>query len=369
MFTFPADPQATFDERAPQFAAWGIPRDLIARARADIHDMWGTGPGGWVPVWASHAERAERDGAWLRAALLWGAARFPSLATEERQAALERQLAAYRRVRFPVRFERRVLEVPYGDGATPVPVHLFERNHGRRRGILVLSGGVDTWKVELHRLAVTTARATGLLVAALDMPGTGESRVPLDRDGDRVLAGVVAALRETYAAPIGFLGLSFGGHWAAKLAMLGDVDAAVDIGGPTGLADEPVDVLNLPYGMAGIVGNAMGLDALPAPDEVPKLLERFSLRRLAERPGTTPLLAANGAHDQYIPRGDTTGLARRPHTTVWIVRDATHCAPEHFRPLVVAAWGWLLARLAPERPAVRLAEPLLTAPVRRLLAA
>ncbi|WP_158104713.1 MULTISPECIES: hypothetical protein [Streptomyces] len=35
-----------------------------------------------------------------------------------------------------------------------------------------------------------------------------------------------------------YLGLSFGGHWAVKLAVRGVVDAAVNIGGPTG-ADEP----------------------------------------------------------------------------------------------------------------------------------
>ncbi|MGP3987288.1 alpha/beta hydrolase [Streptomyces sp. 3N207] len=280
---------------------------------------------------------------------------------------MERQHAAYRKVRLPVRFQRQVLRVSYRDTTTPVPVHLYERRREQRRGVLVLCGGVDTWKVELHRLAVTTARLTGLLVAALDMPGTGESQVPLSADGDRVLAGAVGALRDAYGLPIGFLGLSFGGHWAAKLALQQEVDAAIDIGGPTGLADQPVSLLDLPYGMSGIVANAAGLDRLPTPEQAPALLEEFSLRHLVDAPGSTPLLAANGADDQYIPRGDTTGLGHRDATTVWIVRDATHCAIEHFRPLILASWGWLLARLAPRPATRRLVEHLLTTPVRRLL--
>src|SRR5581483_7569973 len=128
---------------------------------------------------------------------------------------------------FPVRFHRQVHDVP-------TPLHLFRRRIAPQPGVLVLSGGVDTWKMDLHRLAVTTALATGMLVVALDMPGTGESDVPLTPSSDRVYAEVVRLLRRRYGVPVGLIGLSFGGHWAVKLAMLGEVDAAVAIGAPTG---------------------------------------------------------------------------------------------------------------------------------------
>ncbi|MFI0445988.1 alpha/beta hydrolase [Actinomadura sp. 6N118] len=363
MFTFPAEPQEIVDERARQFTACGIPARVVAAARDEIDDMWGMGPGGWVPVWARHAERADRDGDPLLSALCWGAARFPALATPGRLFAYEQQLECYLAAapRFRAAFKRQIFHIPWADGTaegtTPVPVHFLRRPYGRPRGVLILSGGVDTWKMDLHRLASTTALATGLLVAAIDMPGTGESAVPLTPDADRILAGLARRLREEYALPVGFLGLSFGGHWAAKLALLGEVDAAVDLGGPTGAAAEPVDVLNLPYGMPGIIGNALHLDALPDPAQVAEQLQAFSLRTqgLLDRPGGAPLLAVNGADDQYIPRGDTTGLGGRPGTTVWLVRGATHCAPERFRPVILAIWGWLTARLA-ARPATPLAE-------------
>lgn len=323
--------------------------------------MWGTGAESWVPVWARLAREAEAGGHWLRAAQLWGAARFPALATAARQEAYDRQLVAYAKAtvghRLPVRFQRVTVEVPVDGGTGILPLHLMARRHRHRRcpGVLVLSGGVDTWKVELHRMAVATALATGLLVVAVDMPGTGEAPGPLAPDGDRLLAGLIGEVRRRHPGePVAYLGLSFGGHWAVKLAARGVVDAAVDIGGPTGAAEpeETVDVLALPYGMPGILGNALGLTSLPAADEIDAMLAAFSLRRQGllgpTKDNGVPLLAANGAHDHFIPRADTTRLAARPNTTVWIVPGATHGAAEHIRPLLAASWAWLLTR-----PAVR----------------
>ncbi|MDO0934869.1 alpha/beta hydrolase [Streptomyces sp. DG2A-72] len=357
MFTFDVAPAALFEERARQFTAWGIPARTVARARDGITDMWGTGPGGWVPVWGQLAREAEAAGQWLRAAHLWGAARFPALATPERHEAYERQHAAYARAtagpRLPVRFARGTMEVPLDGGTVRLPVHLMARRRSRRPGVLMLSGGVDTWKVELHRMAVATALATGLLVVCVDMPGTGEAPGPLAPDADRLLSGLVAEIRRWRPGePVAYLGLSFGGHWAVKLAVRGVVDAAVDIGGPTGAAgpEEPIDVLGLPCGMPGILGNALGLESLPEAAEIDGMLDAFSLRRQGLLgPGAdsgVPLLAANGAHDQFIPRADTTRLADRPGTTVWIVPGATHCAAEHIRPLLAACWAWLLTRPA-----------------------
>jgi len=120
--------------------------------------------------------------------------------------------------------------------------------------------------------------------------------------------------------------------------------------------------------MAGIVGNALGLDALPDPATAARLLTGFSLRNQCLLDGPrdaaagSPLLAVNGADDQYIPLGDTTGLASRPGTTVWIVRDATHCAAERIRPVLAGTWGWLLGRFGTPAPV----EQLLGLPSRRL---
>jgi esterase FrsA len=374
MFTFPVDPAEVFEERARQFEGWGIPSSIVEKVRTQVRDMWSEeDPSGWVPAWAEWAERAEREGRWLQAALLWGAARFPCFATPGRRAAYERQLAGYERASadFPVRFERLVLDVPFDGGQTPVPVHLFRRRRAAGRSLVALSGGVDTWKVELHRLAVATARATGLTVAALDMPGTGESRVPLSPDSDRVLAGAIGQLaRLERAERTGFFGISFGGHWAAKLALTGRVDAAVDLGGPVGADPSGQDVTSLPYGMTGIVAHALGLEEPPSPEDADELVEGFSLGRqgLLDVPAPAPLLAVNGERDQYIPAADTTVFASHPNATVWVVKGATHCAAERARRVIPASLGWLTARLSGGRPLHRFTEAVLRLPLRPLLA-
>lgn len=367
-FTFPVDPAELFAERSGQLIGWGIPAATVAGARARVRDMWSDDPSGWVPVWAAQAERAEREGKWLLAALLWGAARFPCLATDSRRAAYERQLAAYELASsgFATRFQRLSLEDSVG------PVHIFRRRRAAGRHLLVLSGGVDTWKIELHRMAEMIARATGMVVAALDMPGTGESPVPLTPAADGELATAAAELAERFDAPrTGFFGISFGGHWAAKLALTGRVDAAVDLGGPVGAGDRRLDVARLPYGMTGILAHAFGLGGLPTSEQAAELVDGFSLRRqgVLDAAGGAPLLVVNGERDQFIPLVDTTAFASRPNATVWVVRDATHCAAERIRRVVPAAIGWLNARLHDDALVHKALAGLLAAPLRPLLAA
>lgn len=341
MFIFEVEPAKLFEERTRQFRQCGIPASAIFKAQSAITDMWSMEAGGWVPEWAALAEKAQADDKLLLASQLWGAARFPSMATADRRFAYEMQLECYLDASgdFGVPFSRRTFDVPYSGGTTQLTAHLFG---AARRGVVVISGGVDTWKMDLHRLMVMTARMTRMLVVAIDMPGTGESPLNLAPDAEDVLIGLIEVLRAEYPrSKLGYMGLSFGGHWAAKLAMLGAVDAAVAIGGPTGLAGEKTDVLNLPYGMAGIIGNALGLDELPDQDYVNASLDGFSLRELLPDSAPTPLYAINGAKDQYIPQGDTLGLAERPNTKVWLVKNGTHCAPERFPLVIMSAWFWL----------------------------
>jgi esterase FrsA len=374
MFTFPLEPAELFEERAPQMVGWGIPKSVVADVRSQVRDMWSEEPGGWVPAWAGHAERAEREGEWLLAARCWGAARFPCLATPSRKAAYERQLAAYERARpgFPTRFERLELDVPFEGNDTPVPVHLFRRRRRAGRSLVVLSGGVDTWKIELHRLATGIARATGLIVAAVDMPGTGESQVPLTPTGDRILAGVVEQVADRVGAErTSFFGISFGGHWAAKLALTGEVAAAIDLGGPVGAGETTINVANLPNGMTGIVAHALGLDRIPTEEETEDLVDSFSLRRqgLLDAPTRAHLLAVNGENDLYIPLADTTVFASHPRATVWVVKDAGHCAAERVQRVTPAAVGWLTARLNPDSGVYRAVQRALRLALRPHLAA
>jgi hypothetical protein len=63
------------------------------------------------------------------------------------------------------------------------------------------------------------ARIGRFRVAAIDMPGTGESGMALTADADAIYQELLATLAPTGRKAV--LGVSFGGHWAAKLALLG----------------------------------------------------------------------------------------------------------------------------------------------------
>ena len=370
-FPFPLDPAELFAERARQFRGWGIPRGVIERVRGRIDDAWHDGAGGWTPEWVREADAAEREGRLLLASACFGAAKFPSLVTAARRDAFARQRETYLAAAargFPCGFERRELAVPYRGATTPVAAHLFSPRgkRGAAAPLVILSGGVDTWKMELHRIALLFVRLGGFRVAAIDMPGTGESAIPLAPDADEVYRGVLAGTRGGSARTASF-GLSAGGPWAAKLVLTGAVDAGVDLGGPVGAAPrDGAALMRMPNGMPGIVANAVGLEGLPPPDEAAKLVELFSLRAsglLTPRP-TAPLLAVNGSDDAYVPAADIDVFRTFPNATVWSIGGATHCAAEKIAPVLLAIVAWLRVQLHGRRLADRL---LLGAVTRTLL--
>lgn len=382
MLTFDVRTDDLFEERAPQMAAWGIPKAIVTRVRARVRDMWSDARGGWTFEWSEEARAAEGHD-WLLAAALHGAAHFPCVCTDSRVEAQRRQVECYVRAsaHFPVGFERRVIAVERVDAAgaakrtIEVPAHVF--TPGRLRSalrlgrtpfpIVLLSGGVDTGKMALHRLAVGLANL-GMQVAAIDMPGTGETPGPLDATCDRVYAQVLQAVTADAGRGVrkGMIGISFGGHWAAKLALLGEVDAAVDVGGPVGAIDRDAHAMTrLPNGMTGTLANAAQLDSLPGADEAEVLLERFSLRAqglLDPARLRVPLLVCNGDADLYVPVEDTTVFRGFENAEVILIEDAPHCAGDRFLRVApyVATWTYqhLTDAVAP-RIATRLARRLL----------
>ncbi len=339
-FTFAVDAHALLAERAEQFRAWGMARGDVRRARARIVDMWSLEPGGWAPELMAIGREAEERGDLCRAVLAYGAAKFPCCCTPYKEAAYHAQ----RRVFYAgpgavVRVS--LVRVPYRGGRTTVRLHHYD---GRAPGTLLVTGGVDTWSIELHRLAGVLARVVGIDVVTMDMPGTGLSEVPLAPDAAEIYRGVSAGLRPMHGK-LGILGISFGGLWAARAALDDDVDYAVGLGGPAGLAPRsPAQLAELPNGMAGILGNAAGLRSLDEVADLDDLVDEFSLRGPmdAAAGATGPaLLCVNGADDPYVPQLDTLGFREREGATVWLVPRAGHCGSGRLRHTMAAVIAWV----------------------------
>jgi esterase FrsA len=253
---------------------------------------------------------------------------------------------------FGVDFVREVLDLPYGDGSTPVAVHhLVPAGLPDDAPVLLASGGVDTWKMDLHNLFVVLAQRLGARVVAFDIAGTGESKVAMTPDGGgEIVRGLIAHARTLTSGPVAHLGVSMGGHFAARSGLAGEVDAAVDFGGPVEaafarLAGGPGAAGPLPGGMEGIVGNALGFDRPPTPEEAGKRLRAFSLRPLLDQDTNAPMLVVNGADDPLVPRQDTLVFQGRRATEVHLLPDAGHCGQGKFPEAARIILTWLKATL------------------------
>ena len=98
--------------------------------------------------------------------------------------------------------------------------------------------------------------------------------------------------------------------------------------------------------MAGIVGNALGFDAPPKPDELSPLFADFTLRPLLDRDTNAPMLVINGADDVHVPQHDTLVFDGRRDTVVELIADAPHCATTKLPEVFSTMLGWLGSTLA-----------------------
>jgi esterase FrsA len=351
-YTYPIQTEAMFEDRTGQFIAFGVPAADVERMRSAISDMWLDGPGGWVYEWSAlGAEYAQRGEHYL-ASLVYGCAKFPCLAHQPRSTALAKQVEEYLAAAptFPVHFERRVLTVPYGGADVEVPVHLYSATGDYPSSpVLLMSAGVDTWKMDVHGMLLAAAQQSGATVIAFDMPGTGEiAHVPLNAAADEVVLGLVAAARGIGNGRLGYIAFSFGGNFSAMTGLRGAVDAAVNDGGPVKDSFTSEHLGQLPYGMFDIVGNAIGFNAKPTLDELLAAAAQLSRAALLEQPDNSPMLVVNGADDYFVPQSDTLVFQGRPHTEVHLIDGTGHVCVSKLDTVLPMMLAWLRQQLNPD---------------------
>ena len=342
-YQWPLDAAELFGERYPQMINTGLPVTDVDAVRAAITDMWPDAPGGWVYEWSKLGRSYAEAGSHQRAALAYGWAKFPTLAGEPQRVALANQLEQYLLAApdFGVDFRREVLELPYQGGTTPVPVHLFAPfDRPADAPVVIASGGVDSWKMDMHLIFAGTAARLGVRVLAFDIPGTGESSVPMTADGGaEIVRGLAAHARTIGNGVVAHFGISMGGYFSARSGLAGEVDAAVVLGGPVEAAFTGGPPRH--FGMAGIVGNAMGFDHPPSLEELFECRKRFSLRPLLDQDLNAPMLVINGADDVHVPQHDTLVFQGRRDTVVELIPGTGHCASSKLPQATATIAGWL----------------------------
>jgi esterase FrsA len=347
-YEWPLDPQDLFGERYAQMTNTGLPVKDVDAVRAAITDMWADAPGGWVYEWSKLAASYAEAGSHQQAALAYGWAKFPTLADVPKRVAHAKQLEQYLLAApgFGVDFSREVLDLPYQGGTTQVPVHLFVPfDLPDDSPVVLISGGVDSWKMDVHGACVVLATRLRVRVLAFDIAGTGESAVPMTgAGGGEIASGLITHARTLGNGIVAHVGISMGGHYSARSGLAGEVDAAVVFGGPVEAAFDGEGPSR--HGMHGIIGNALGFDAPPSTEERSARSAEFSLRPLLNQDRNAPMLVINGADDVHVPQHDTLVFRGRRDTVVDLIPNAGHCAPTELPYVMTTIADWLTRRLA-----------------------
>lgn len=336
-FTYDVKPENLFEERAGQFINWGIPEARVRKLQTDIVDMWTNKPGGWVYEWSQVAKEFADKGEAKIAANCYGAAKFPTISTQDRQDALVNQVEQYIKASegFPVKFDRKLVRCYHAGKAVDVPVHIL--SHPEADGsspVMIASGGVDTWKMDLHTMWEKFALACKCHVVAFDLPGNGElSHVPMDDKGDEIIHGLIKFARGHGNGTVCHFGFSMGGHYSALSGLRHDVDFAIAVGGPTNDSFTPENALRLAagYGMDGIMFNAIGRWT-SSPDSIDVLTDAvsmFNLKYLLDDDINCPMLVINGDSDLHVSIKDMKEFEGRRDTEVVFFPNTGHCCDAH----------------------------------------
>jgi esterase FrsA len=344
-YIYPVDMKDLWSERAPQFVNLGVPQEEVDRLVEATTDMWADAPGGWCYEWSRLGDRYVQAGQPRLASLAYGGARFPCLADAEKATAHQHQIEQYTLAAkdFPVTFERRVLTTRHHGELVEVPVHILsEPDATEDTPVLVVTGGIDTWKMDLHMMWIQLALGVHVRIVAADIPGTGElTHVKMTRASTEITDQVVAFARTLTTAKVGQLGMSFGGFFSAHAGLTEVVDAAVVVGGPVSNAFSSENIDGLLFGMRDIFGNAVGFNKVPTVEQLVEASAAFKIDDLLAKDANCPMLVINGDADVHVPVTDTTIFEGRPNTDVQLIHGAGHCAFDKLDELMPVVMTWL----------------------------
>jgi esterase FrsA len=192
-------------------------------ARAAIEALRGLDPESWAAAWGAAADRFVDAGGGREASLQAYRFSFLGRYPVPNHPAKEEQYARARRFFLdatslddpPV---QRV-SVPVDDGE--LSFYVLRPAGVERPPVVMIWGGIDTWKEEMYERTGTLFRSKGFAVLLVDIPGVGESPVLAGPDAERQWTPVFDWLAEQDdldASRCAAVGASFGGYWAMKLA-------------------------------------------------------------------------------------------------------------------------------------------------------
>ena len=343
-----AEAQARADRNAYPLAGL-VPdevREALARLTSLDRDAWAAS---WSTIGdryaaAAHALPAgspQARTAFMSAWRYYSFARWPVPLSPGKLAAYRKAVQAFQAGAVALDPPLEVLTIPFEDA--PVVGYLRLPKTGGPVPVVIAIGGLDSRKEDMiERFAALLPHGVGAL--GLDMPGTGEAPVRIGPGAERMFSRVIdvlAARPEVDGSKIVVYGGSFGGHWAARLAVTERerVRAVVAQSPPIDRAFAP-DFLQTAFVTKEYLfdrGPALAsmYDGVGTPEALLAAAPANSLvaQGLLAGASVEPMLVIAGLHDTQVPYVDIELLLRSGSPkTAWINPNGGHMGRE--------AQGW-----------------------------
>ena len=216
---------------------------------------------------------------------------------------------------------------------------------GGRHPLAIITNGLEGTVQELA-IPLLRYHDSGMAVFVMEMPGTYAYRQPMSEDSEAAYHAVIDKLsRHPRIDPerMGFVGVSFGAYWAARMAAKSTrLRCAVACGAPTHHSFKIKSTIGIPDIIIRALLNTTGARTLPS---LGMKLQALSLHNLY-RQIRIPLLVINGDHDTLLSTQDSVDLAAgAPQATLKLYPQDDHCAMGHYREWLDLSQAWLKERL------------------------
>jgi esterase FrsA len=281
----------------------------------------------WARVWISvgdrymakagqelAADRVAADTDFRNAWRYYNLARWPTLLSPAKKEAWDKAKQAFAEHGKLMDPPAETIHIPFAEGRDIVG-YLRVPKRADPVPLLITIGGLDGWRDDMvGRFAALPEN--GFAYLAVDAPGTGDSPVKGAGDeADHMFAKLIdwAQAQPNFDKTRIFVhGGSFGGHWAARLAILerARLRGVIDQSGPVDIvfdpkfAHEPA-VLTPSFYLVDFAPSIGFMLGTKPGDDTDKAWAGMSLRQrgLLGKP-TAPILVVGGALDPLVPVGD-----------------------------------------------------------------